>query len=164
MLAGGPEHLPMDENWRPEQRHLYGYWLKKRPRDAALPGRQHIDPLEIPDLLPHLFLIDVEREPLRFQYRVVGTALESGLGGKLTGMMLTEAFADFAGSVLEQQLTAVVKTAKPIYHKGPLLPSIDQGFLWIERLILPLARDGSTVDMLMGVSFVGPRREVQDRD
>lgn len=58
----------MDESWRPEQRCLYEYWHSKRPSDAALPGRQHVDPLEIPSLLPHLFLIDVVREPLRFRY------------------------------------------------------------------------------------------------
>lgn len=154
--------VPVKENWRAEQRRLYEYWSSKRPCDAVLPGRQHVDPLEIPSLLPHLFLIDVERQPLRFRYRVVGTQLEPELGGKLTGMWLDEVFEDFGGSLLEKQLMSVSQSGKPIHHKGPLLPSIDKGFLWIERLILPLARDGSTIDMLMGVSFVGPRRGIGD--
>ena len=161
MMRNSGLELPMDEMWRAEQHRLYDYWVKIRPGDVALPGRQHLDPIEIPDLLPYFFLIDVEKEPLRFRYRVVGTTLETELGHKLTGVWLHDAFADFSGSLLEQQLTSVAANAEPIYHKGPLLTSIDKDFLWIERLILPLARDGSTVDMLMGVSFIGPRRDLE---
>ena len=52
---------------------------------GRLPGRQHIDPVDFPTLLPFVNLVDVEREQgegeqgardagrMRFRYRLVGT-------------------------------------------------------------------------------------------
>ena len=42
----------------PRFRRLAEYLAAKAP-PGKLAGRQHIDPLEIPDLLPHLMLVDV---------------------------------------------------------------------------------------------------------
>lgn len=149
----------MSDQWHPSLRQIHDYWLKIRPGNAALPGRQHLDPTAVPDLLPHFLLIDVTKEPHRFRYRLMGTSVANAFGRDLTGMWLDEAFPDFRGSALEKQMTAVARNAEPSYHKGPLLPSVEKDFLWIERLMLPLARDGSTVDMLMGVSLFGPNQE-----
>lgn len=149
----------MSNRWHPKLRRAYDYWLKIRPNADALPGRQHLDPTDVPDLLPHLFLVDVTKEPLRFHYRLMGTSLVNAVGRDITGMWFDEAFPDFRGSALEEQMSAVVRNAKLSYHKGPLLASAEREFLWIERLLLPLARDGSNVDMLMGVSLFGPSQK-----
>src|SRR5258708_36707350 len=97
MMRNPGLELPMDEMWRAEQHRLYDYWVKIRPGGVALPGRQHLDPIEIPDLLPYFFLIDVEKEPLRFRYRVVGTTLETELAHKFTGGGPPDGFASFPG-------------------------------------------------------------------
>ena len=37
----------------------YDYWLKAAPTTGVLPGRQHIDPIDIPSLLENIWLVDV---------------------------------------------------------------------------------------------------------
>src|SRR3954471_8992298 len=58
----------------PRFRAFFDYWLGKAPPNR-LPGRQHIDPLEMRRFLPYILLLDVVRETgrYRFQYRLVGT-------------------------------------------------------------------------------------------
>src|SRR5690242_12897874 len=59
----------------PRFRRLADYLASKAP-NGKLPGRQHIEPLEIPDLLPWIMLIEViahmDAEP-RYRIRLVGT-------------------------------------------------------------------------------------------
>ena len=49
---------------------FYEYWRSITP-EGRLPGRQHFDPISIPQLLSNLWLIEVHREPLRFWRRLV---------------------------------------------------------------------------------------------
>ena len=63
----------------PKIRRMIAHWESLAPGPGILPGRQHFDPIQVPDLLPHIWLIDVERGPmLRFRYRLLGTALIVG--------------------------------------------------------------------------------------
>ena len=60
MTAAGPFRL--SETAHPMVGAAFAYWRGIRPDDAALPGRQHLDPLHIPHLLPHIWLVDVLRD------------------------------------------------------------------------------------------------------
>src|SRR5262245_24319768 len=67
--------VPQDRSaWHPMVQRFYDYWLSVAPPDR-LPGRQHIAPEDLIPLLPRLWLLDVYRDPLRFRYRLVGTAV-----------------------------------------------------------------------------------------
>src|SRR5690242_1355091 len=59
----------------PEIVALYDYWRSKAPGEGLLPGRRHIDPVDIPRLLPNVWLLDVVDDPRRFRVRLVGGAL-----------------------------------------------------------------------------------------
>lgn len=67
--------------WHPRICRLYSYWQTKHPPNG-LPGRQHIDPLELRDLLPTIWLLDVQREPFRLRYPVVGTGIVEAMGAR----------------------------------------------------------------------------------
>ncbi|MEN8197897.1 MAG: PAS domain-containing protein, partial [Pseudomonadota bacterium] len=58
----------------PRVQRFHAYWRAKCS-DGRLPGRADIDPLDIPDLLPGIVLMDVAREKkrLRFRVRLAGT-------------------------------------------------------------------------------------------
>jgi hypothetical protein len=72
--------------------HEIEMWDERRdqhPPGGGLPGRQHVDPLEIgPSLLPLLFLLEVEDPPLRFRYRLTGTHMVKGIGSDPTGQLI----------------------------------------------------------------------------
>ena len=130
---------------------LYRLWLKKRTAVSAecrgeLPGRGAFDPLEMPELLPSLTLFDVEREPLRFRIRLVGTAIVAAMGKDTTGLYLDQL----------DRIEAVERRARELVDsKTPYFVS-DQPLSWTHRdyktysvLGLPLATDGKVVDMLL---------------
>jgi len=70
---------------------LHKYWRSKAGAQGSVPRRSDIDPTELPDLLPNLMLVDVERNPLRFRYRLVGTRIVDFAYHDFTGMYLDEA-------------------------------------------------------------------------
>ena len=65
-------------------RRMHDYWQGKC-RGEQLPGRQDIDPLDFPWALGLVCLLDVERYPLVFRYRLDGTTIAERYGADLTG-------------------------------------------------------------------------------
>jgi PAS domain len=134
-------------------RRLYQYWLEIHPPGAGLPGRQHLDPTALPPaLLPFLWLADVQREPLRFRYRLLGTEQVGVLGRDYTGQWIDEVHPAFLGSAPSGQFIAAAEHGRPGYRRGSTLIILPKDYLSMERLIMPLARDGRTVDMLLAIS------------
>lgn len=134
-------------------RQLYEYWRGIHPAGDGLPGRQHVDPTAMPaSLLPFIWLADVQREPLRFRYRLLGTEHVRVLGTDHTGRWIDEAFPRFLGSAAYAQYVDVVERGVAGYRRGDTMIILPKDYRSMERLLLPLARDGKTVDMLLAIS------------
>lgn len=124
---------------------LYRLWLGKG-KEGRLPGRKDFDPAEMPQLLPHLTLFDVEREPLRFRIRLVGTGIVAAMGSDTTGRYLDE--LDRIEEV-ERRARELVETREPFFMAGLPLTWTHRDYRTYAVLGLPLAADGETVDMLL---------------
>ena len=129
-------------------KQLLAYWQNKKGARIA-PSRDDIDPAEITPLLPYVGLADVERDPLRFRYRLVGTKVTTGYGLELTGQFLDEVDLDKHQHEIIAEYKRVVERCEPSctsweYTRG------DGRHIRYERLALPLSSDGKTVDMLFG--------------
>ena len=133
-------------------RRLYDYWCSIRPGDDRLPGRQHLEPLDLPELLQWLLLLDVVGEPPRFRYRLVGTGQARVMGRELTGRWLDETYHDFCGKRDHAELVAVAG-GQVRYSCGAPEYRVERSHALLERLLLPLARDGVTVDMVLGIAL-----------
>jgi hypothetical protein len=130
----------------PGLRALYDYWDGCR-QGGRLPGRQHIDPLHIPDLLPNLMLFDVAA-PDDLRYRLVGTALVARLGRDPTGLPAQDGYLGEDWEKIRPDYLYVVAERRPCLRWNAVLgPRAKR--LPYQRLLLPLARDGATVDMLL---------------
>lgn len=126
---------------------LYDYWDARR-RDGRLPGRRDIDPLDLVFVLGNLVLVDVLREPLRFRYRLNGTNLEDAFRLRgLTGTWVHEhpdlEFRQRAIGVYSH----IVLTGQPLSARRDSV--MDNKVRAYDSLMLPLAADGVTVDMVM---------------
>lgn len=133
---------------------LHRYWLSIKPGRALLPGRQHINPCDMPrGLLPWIWLVDVQRAPLRFSYRLAGTGYVDAKERDTTGQFLDDAYADFALSVAYPQFASGVEAQRLSYHAGPPIYHVKKDYDWAERLMMPLARNGRDVDMLLAVTL-----------
>jgi hypothetical protein len=144
-----PAVLPPDCDAR--IRRVFEYWCAIRPAEDCLPGRQHIEPSDLPEVLRWLCLIDIQRSPLRFRYRLVGTGHREIIGTDLTGKWLDEAFGRLPRTETYADFPAVAAGEARYCRVAPPFP-VDQRYVAMERLLLPLARDGQSVDMVLGLT------------
>src|SRR5437667_12515894 len=60
----------------PKAAQLVTHYRDMAPAPGLLPGRQHFDPMAIPALLPHLWLVDVVLDdPRRYRMKLIGSAM-----------------------------------------------------------------------------------------
>lgn len=135
----------------------YAYWRGRC--SGRLPSRAMIDPAEIPALLPHVVLHGVERDPLDFVYRLIGTEVRRHMAEDRTGQRMSAIPGQRAPSRIWSNLASIVETGRPVLNSTPYEGPL-KDFVTMESLQLPLAADGATVDMiLVFVDFMrgGPR-------
>jgi hypothetical protein len=147
--------IPQDRSgWHPMVRCFHDYWLSVAPPDR-LPGRQHIAPEDLIPMLPRLWLLDVYRSPLRFRYRLVGTAVVKSVRRELTGKWLDEVQPESVSNpTLRDRYRFVVETGHPTWRRGPTRWARDPVHRTVENCFVPLAADGVTVDKIFAVNVI----------
>jgi hypothetical protein len=129
---------------------LHRYWCSIRPAGLLMPGRQHFDPADVPLLLPTIRLYDVHREPWRFR-------LVRILGRDPTGSWFDPNDAKASGKNSYDNLVLVAEGRGISYRRGfPLHFLPDKNHLSSERILLPLARNGCDVDIVLGLTVHHP--------
>jgi hypothetical protein len=138
----------------PRLRRFHDYWLSKT-RGELLPSRQDIDPVEIPELLPWMMLIDPVPVPdgHRFRVRLVGTGIVTRVGRDATGKWYDELFTPADVARFSAIYTEVIGSGRPHHFHSDYDVGLIRGreHIRYERLLCPLATDGTNVDMLAGV-------------
>jgi hypothetical protein len=147
--------IPEDRSgWYPLVRQFYEYWLSIAP-PGRLPGRQHVAPEQMVPMLSRMWMLDVYRDPLRFRYRVYGTALVNSLHREMTGQWLDEAQPrTISNPIVRERFRFVAETGRPTWRRGKSLWDRDPLHPFIETCYVPLAADGKTVDKIMGLAVL----------
>ena len=122
-----------------------------------MPSRADIDPADIRHLLPAIALVDIEPEPFRVRYRVVGTRLVQDMGHDFTGLYLDELRFD-----RPDELLALYRRAAD--ERAPAFRSFTwrrpDGIVWgFETAILPLSDDGVRVTQCLAIEDI---KDVRD--
>ena len=135
---------------------LLTYWTAKRG-SRALPARADIDPVDIPALLQHIGLVDVESQPRRYRYRLVGSYMQTMFGENYQGRYLDEARHARYRAFLTDLYSDAVEQRRPIHSEAVFDYGSDR-VVTIHRLVLPLAEnDGGPVTMLLFANaFIAP--------
>ncbi len=126
------------------------YWRAKCG-DRAMPARADIDPLDIPRILPYVYLVDVLDDPPDFAYRLLGTDVVANTKIDYTGRKLSELEAEGTQGRLAEIYRRV---------RDAGLPSVDRiryesrsGNVKIyENVLAPVSEDGRRVSMLFGAA------------
>ncbi|MEO3428802.1 PAS domain-containing protein [Pelagibius sp. CAU 1746] len=138
-----------DEIESADIRALFRYWRSKCP-EGGIPRRADIDPVDIPRLMPKLLIADIERNPFRVRYRLVGTRIVEMTGFEFTGRYLDEiALEDYEGPFQECYQTAC-ETKSPIITRisWSLTPGLTAEY---DVCFLPLSDDGETANMALSL-------------
>lgn len=133
-------------------RKLAAYWQAKKGGRLA-PARADIDPVDIPALMPHMMLVDIEPTTRRFRFRLIGTAITNGLGRDLTGRYLDELLLNETQRALFAEYRRVADTGQPACATWEYTRE-DGRHVRFERVVLPLSSDGTTINMMLsGIAF-----------
>ena len=112
-----------------------------------MPGRSDLDPLDIPSILPHVYLVDVGHEPLDFSYRLLGTEIVKRSRRDYTGRRI----ADLPDQKSPSQIWSLYR--KAVVDSAPvtaMIPYVQVPGRFVEVLAAPLSADGREVDMIFG--------------
>ncbi|MCW0233103.1 MAG: PAS domain-containing protein [Ferrovibrio sp.] len=143
------------EDWHPQARQLLFHWMRACGSDGQLPGRTTINHPGLDNLLPSLWMLDVERTPWRFRYRMAGAEFTAAIGREV-GTGWYDELRPLAWIANRRRLITTARNGLPTWSRGPLPLEADVpascGECDVENLILPLACDGVTVDSLLGIT------------
>lgn len=144
---------PALEFANPKLRRLYGDWTS-RLRGRAMPARRDFDILDLQYIVGDLQLLAVERNPLRFRFRVHATNATTRIGFDLTGRTVDDYPDPDYRAMVNGLYAGVVEARAPrrVMQARYALP--DTVLSW-EGVILPLSDDDRDVNMLMvGISLL----------
>jgi hypothetical protein len=125
-------------------RAFYKYWSSLAKDDV--PTRDMIDPADIKSLLSHVMLVELEENPFRVRYRLVGTEVVRYTGLDFTGRYLDELrMDDFSEVEIMKAYQAMQAARRPVVGSGRFEIERKQ-LLFTEFLICPLRTDGPKID------------------
>lgn len=126
----------------PHLRALFDYWDGLR-RDRPAPDAYEIDALDIPrHALPFVILADLERNPLRVRYRLVGTHNTQAAGWDYTGKYVDE--LGMPNTMMEEVMEdfTFALGGKAMYANYDWPMRGNRGIVKVEMVQLPLLTDG----------------------
>ena len=138
----------------PHPLELLDYWNAKRGA-RAMPSRADVDPVELKAHLGSLVLIDVEHDPFRLRYRLIGEKITRAMARDNSGRYYDEIYS-------EALLGSIYKSFEWILaHKAPLRSFgeafyPDKNHYRYEIINLPLSDDGEVVNMVLGELIFTP--------
>jgi hypothetical protein len=138
-------------DWDHRVRRLYDYWCGLCESGGGLPRRKDMDPMDIADILRWIWMVDVHRDPLRFKFRLFGTAHVETMGTERTGQWIDEAFPEFPTSVGYADYVSVAEELKPSYRKGPAHYHVPD-YKTIERIMLPLVDEDGRGEIILALT------------
>jgi hypothetical protein len=144
-----PTWTDPDQSKSPIVRELHAWWLSKRG-PSGIADRADVDPIALRKLLPNIIISEVETEPFRIRYRLVGTKIAAVTGFDFTGRYLDEIIAAGSETPWIELYVTICES------RAPLLGSVTEtttngGKFTYEFGIFPLAVGGTAVKQFIAI-------------
>jgi len=147
------EGSPVPPEADPTLHDLYGRW-SKHAESGRLPSFKDMNFEKLKADFPTFHYFEVERRSdstPRFVYRHASEELERVLGRKLVGLAVDELVLPHQVELSVRVYNGVVESRRPHYWMR-MNTTVGNKLINYERLLLPVADDGVTVDGLIGVA------------
>lgn len=131
----------------PKIASFYRFWESKL-NGRRMPARGDFDPVEMKEWLPGIVLVDVEHNPRRLVYRLVGTRSVSLKQRDVTGQTVEDGYHGSSLDEILENYRQVIEGRCAVYD-WEVQVSQNRHLEDSETLLLPLSNDGETVNMVM---------------
>jgi hypothetical protein len=141
-------------------RSLYQCWRELAQAAGGLPPVQAFDPLRLPKVLQHIWIVEIEGATQRFRIRLAGESINAIYGRNIGGQYFRDVYdpADLDSIVARYTrcLTqpAIFRATGSVYAAAGRLTAG-------ERLALPMLGRGGITDTLLGATVYGGKVERQ---
>ena len=129
-------------------RTLHRWWLERCAGD--IPDRVDLDPADLKPLLPNMFVVDVEHDPFRIRYRLVGTRAIEVTGYDITGHYLDNLLPADASEPWVEHYRTAYRTRSPLFGAVEA-PTRSGGRFTYEFGLFPLRKGGTAVDQFVSI-------------
>jgi len=126
---------------------LVGLWRDKYDGEH-LPSRRDFDSETLLSFGGRIALIEVEANPRRYRYRLVGTQITGAVGRDSTGRYFDDLYDSEYYRRMAEHFEEIIETKKAIRTVGNMAHS-EKPYISVEGIDMPLADDGKTVDMIL---------------
>lgn len=160
MVASAEQDPVSVETWHSIQRishplirQFASYWQMKRGERYA-PARGDIEPADLCQFLPHMFMLDVIRPDMRFKVRLVGTDMERDSNFyNTTGRFTDEVVPPHVYPELRDEIEDV---ARHFVLRYKIADMAWQGrpYARYHRLMMPLSDDQCMVNIVLGIGYL----------
>jgi len=131
---------------------LSTFWNKAR-NGMPLPCAASFDPISIPQFLSQVFLIQVDHDPVRFSFRVVGEDPNEAFGTNVAGQEVSsiELHDLPVGKMMHEGYAWVLAQRKPVAMAGPNGALVD-GYTDQEMIYLPFSDGSARITRILGAA------------
>jgi hypothetical protein len=133
----------------PLLRAAYLYWTGKRA-GRRMPCRRDIDPTEIPTLLPHIMIVEMQEEGTRYRFRLAGSAITAAFGRPITGGYVHDLAQGRYRSFIEGLYRDIYLNRRCILSESPY-DNVRGSAATAKRLMMPLSDDDCTVNQVLAI-------------
>ncbi|MBL8832545.1 MAG: PAS domain-containing protein [Rhodospirillales bacterium] len=140
-------HRNIDRLWR---------YVRAIAPGGGMPSRRDFDPVDIPDLLPRIWMLDVALDPFALTYRLCGTMETASLERDPTGQSFMDVHADRIAREPHflDRYRHMARTGEATWRRGRLVLGHNDRHKTVENLMVPMTDGGAAVAILLCYSLV----------
>ena len=139
-------------------RSMLQWWLGKCSSHIPgrdIPDRDDLDPADLKPLLPNILISDVEHDPFRIRYRLVGTRAREATGFNIVGRYLDELLPTDPDEPWMDDYRLAYRTRRPVLGVSSVKTTIGEVFTY-EYGLFPLRKGGGTaIEQFVAVEDYG---------
>jgi hypothetical protein len=146
------QYLP-SARWSDSALALHEWWRSNHHGDRP-PARSDFDPVDWGAILANFWMLDVVHAPIRFRFRLVGTAVTRQIRVDPTGRWLDEAMPHLTDDTeFMDRYRRCAEEKIAIWNMGKAVLRPDNPIKAIETLILPLSGPDDRTAIILALSL-----------
>lgn len=153
----GPE---IESELDPAGVRILNYWRRLGEGHDGPPPKARFDPLDVPQALPGMMVVEKRLEDDELYYRLVGTREVAERGFDPTGMLVKDGFFGHSWELIEAHYHAVMRGGEPILALDDVRK---RNFVTVRdvALFLPMSDQQGAVRFVMVYGYQRPVSEDQ---